>query len=184
MLYKSKPTKVVTGLVTFTNGRIWEPETINGNHIYTASILLPKNDIRTNEGVNMAIDNAIQIGQSIHRGHFGNFVRKNLPIHDGDTETVDSQLNGYWIINAGSFTAPQIVDNRVLTITDPTLVKPGCKIRVSLTFFTYLKNDFVPSGVGCMLGNIQKAFTRNDYKILPDIDYENYLEEFSRITWK
>lgn len=186
MIKKRISTKFVTGIVTYVNGRIWEPQHFEGYEepLYTATILIPKDLVKTNEGMNTALESAILNGQSLHRGKFADIVKKNLPIHDGDDENMDEIFRGCWLVNASSVTAPKIFDRAVLPITDCNLLKQGCKVRVSLTFFTHLKNGKHNTGVGCMLGNIQKAFTGNDYEILPDVDYDIFEEEFTRIFLK
>lgn len=183
MIQRRPSTKFITGIVTFANARIWEPHVFDGCEfpVYTASILIPKSQIQTNEGMNIALNTALTNGQSLHRGKFGKAAKANLPLHDGDAEGMDEQFRGCWVINAASFTPPKIWDNTIMPITDSSLVQPGCKVRVSLTFFAYKGNGTHRTGIGCMLGNIQKAFTRNNYEVLPDIDFDKFAEEFTRI---
>lgn len=183
MIQRRPSTKFITGIVTYVNGRIWEPQEFDGYKVslYTATILIPKDQAKTNEGMRVALDTALINGQSLHRGKFGKTARANIPIHDGDEETMDERFHGYWVVNAASLSPPIVWDNMIMPITDSTLVQPGCKIRASLTFFAYKGYGVHRSGIGCMLGNIQKAFTRNDYEVLPDIDYDQFAEEFTRI---
>lgn len=186
MLYRSPATKVITDIVTFTNARIWEPQIIVDGlpPLYTISVIMPKSMVKTKDGMDTAIDTAIREGASMHRGKFANAAKRNLPIFDGDSEEMSEIFRGCWVINAASLTPPTIVDNRVYPITDPSLFQPGCKARVVLTFFTYTKGKGRNTGVGCMLGNIQKAFTRNDYERLPDTDFDLCTEHFTRIYLK
>jgi len=179
-------TKFITGIVTFVNGRIWEPQLLEGYDIplYTMTILIPKAQVKTNKAMQKALETAIINGQSLHRGKFAKSARLNTPIHDGDAEGAHDCFRGCWIVNAANTIAPAIWDNSLMPITDRDLVQPGCKVRVSLTLFAYIKDDKHKTGVGCVLGNIQKVFTRNDYKILPDIDYEQFVEEFTRVFSK
>lgn len=186
MIQNKPSTKFITGIVTFVNGRIWEPQLFDGydTPLYTATILIPKDQAKTNEGMQIALDTAVINGQSLHRGRFAKAARANTPIHDGDAEGMHECFRGCWLVNAASITSPAVWDNSVMPITDREIVQPGCKVRVSLTLFAYTKDERHDTGVGCMLGNIQKAFTRNDYEVLPDIDYSQFEEEFTRIFLK
>lgn len=186
MIYRSPSTKIITDVVTFANARIWEPQIILEDKppIYTASVIIPKSMVKTNEGLNTAIETAIRMGVSLHRGKFGKSAKNNLPIFDGDSEELDEIFSGSWVVNAATLTAPIVYDNVVTPITDCSLLQPGCKVRVVLNFFSYTKRPGHGTGVGCMLGNIQKAFTRNDYQVLTDKNFDLFTENFTRIFLK
>lgn len=183
MIKRRPSTKFVTGIITFVNGRIWEPHSFDGydTPLYTATLLIPKDQSKTNEGMKVALDTAIKNGQSKHRGKFGKVAKINLPIHDGDAEEMDERFRGCWVVNAASTIPPIIWDNNLYPITDRADVQPGCKIRVSLIMFAYTGKTGHKTGVGCKLCNIQKAFTRNDYEVLSDVNFEQFAEEFTRV---
>lgn len=184
MTYSRQTTKTVTNIVTFTNGFIWEPnlKLANTTPVYSASILIPKTDIKTNEGIDFAIKTATRVGKWKYGARF--YVpKKMIPIHDGDDENLSEMFQGCWILNASSLTPPKIFDNHVLPIKDASLIKPGCKIRVSLDFFPYYDKRNTILGMGCKLGNIQKAFTGNDYAILPNVNFDDFSSEFLRIFY-
>ena len=186
MNYRNPATKVITDLVTFTNARIWEPQIILEDKppLYTASVIIPKSLIRTNDALNLAVEVAIRNGATLYGAWQAKAAKKNLPIIDGDNEDVEEIFRGNWVVNAASLTAPKIYDNSVYPITDSSLFQPGCKARVVLEFFSYPKGESFSAGVGCMLGNIQKAFTRNDYERLSDTDFDLCTEHFTRIYLK
>lgn len=176
--------KVITGIVTIVNAHIWEPTTINSSPpLYTVTILVPKNEQKTISGIRTAVENAVQEGNRKFKGtYFGKTARKNTPILDGDAEGMDKILNGYWIVNASTLTAPSVVDHRVYPITNHGLVCSGSKVRVSITFYPYANGKI--KGIGCMLGNIQKALLVDKVEPLPLTQFDAFSEEFLHILLK
>lgn len=176
--------KVVTGIVTIANAHIWEPTTIDGSPpMYTATIIIPKDEQKTITGIRTAVENAVREGNLKYKGtYFGKTARKNTPVHDGDSEEMDELFKGSWVINASTFDAPSVVDHRVYPITDHALVCSGSKVRVSLTFYPYVGGK--TKGVGCMLGNIQKALLVGKVQPLPPTQFDTFSEEFLHILMK
>ena len=150
-------TKVITGINTrlsYFHG--WEPISINGGtEKYSVSVLVPKNDKKTLDAIDRAIDTAIEEGIAKFGGKKPNKSAIKLPLRDGDTERDDEAYKGHWFINANSKSAPQIVDRAVRSILDRGEVYSGCYARVSLNFFAFNSNG--NKGVACGLGNIQKV---------------------------
>ncbi|MBR6158465.1 MAG: DUF2815 family protein [Lachnospiraceae bacterium] len=150
-------TKVITGINTrlsYFHG--WEPVSINGGtEKYSVSVLVPKNDKKTLDAIDRAIDTAIEEGIAKFGGKKPNKSAIKLPLRDGDTERDDEAYKGHWFINANSKSAPQIVDRAVRSILDRGEVYSGCYARVSLNFFAFNSNG--NKGVACGLGNIQKV---------------------------
>jgi len=61
MANQKKNTKVVTGVVRLSYEHVWEAVSINGsNPKYSASIIIPKDDTKTIDAINSAIDSAIK----------------------------------------------------------------------------------------------------------------------------
>ena len=173
--------KAIVGVVTITNANIWEPISINGSKLmYTATILISKHDTKSLEGVNMAIEKAIQEGLAIHRGSFRRMSQTNLPLHDF-TEDETSPFYGYYVINASSTEPPIILDHKVFPITDKNEVGEGSRVRVSLSFYPAVNGK--KYCVGCRLGNIQKSLTKGTKK-LPSLDFDWCHEEFLRILYE
>lgn len=153
----NKKTKVITGLKTrlsYFNG--WSPISINGGkERYSVSVLIPKDDRKTIDAIEKAIDAALEEGASKFGGKIPNKQLLKLPLRDGDIEREDEAYKGHYFINANSVTPPQIVDKNVNPILDQSEVYSGCYARVSLNFYAFNANG--NKGVACGLGNIQKV---------------------------
>lgn len=149
-------TKVITGVNTrlsYFHG--WEPVSINGGaEKYSVSVLIPKEDNKTIDAINKAIDAAITEGIAKFGGKKPNKAAIKLPLRDGDVEREDDAYKGHFFLNANSTTAPQIVDKSVNPILDRNEVYSGCYARVSLNFYAFNSNG--NKGIACGLGNIQK----------------------------
>lgn len=186
MMSTKRTTKFITDIVILANSRIWEPQFFAGYDmpIYTASILIPKKQVKTITAMDHARNSALIDGQLINSKGFLKKAKMNIPIHDGDGPGMDDHFRDCWVINAASLSAPMIWDYRITPISDPKFVRSGCKVRVSLTFYPFADNKRNIAGLGCLLGNIQKACFRDDYDILPDIDYDAFEDEFTRIFLK
>jgi len=149
-------TKVVTGRVRLSYANVWEPVSINGGTPkYSVSLIIPKNDIKTIEAINAAVDAAIKEGAAKFGGKVPNKAALKLPLRDGDVERDDEAYKGCYFVNANSTTPPQIVDRTVQTILDRNEVYSGCYARVSINFYAFNSNG--NRGIACGLGNIQKV---------------------------
>lgn len=151
-----KNTKVVTGVVRLSYEHVWEPVSINGsNPKYSASFIIPKEDTKTIEAINTAIECAIKEGVSKFGGKVPPRGALKLPLRDGDAERDDEAYSGSYFVNANSTSPPQIVDRSVQPILDRSEVYSGCYVRASLNFYAFNSNG--NRGVACGLGNIQKV---------------------------
>ncbi len=149
-------TKVVTGIVRLSYANVWEPVSINGSKPkYSVSLIIPKDDTKTVNEINAAIDAAIKEGASKFGGKIPSKAALKLPLRDGDEERDDEAYRGCYFINANSPTAPQIVDRSVNPILDRSEVYSGCYARVSINFYAFNSNG--NRGIACGLGNIQKV---------------------------
>ena len=156
MANKTNTTKVVTGVVRLSYANVWEPASINGGTPkYSVSLIIPKNDRKTVDAINAAIDNAIRDGAANFGGKIPNRAALKLPLRDGDIERDDEAYKDSFFINANSTTAPQIVDRSVQPILDRSEVYSGCYARVSINFYAFNSNG--NRGIACGLGNIQKV---------------------------
>ena len=62
MTDKKRSTKVVTGVVRLSYANVWEPTSINGGTPkYSVSLIIPKNDSKTLDAINAAIE-GLKIG--------------------------------------------------------------------------------------------------------------------------
>lgn len=153
---KSNSTKVITGIVRLSYEHVWEPSSIDGNSEpkYSASFIIDKDDTKTLDAINTAIENAIKEGIGKFGGKIPNRAALKLPLRDGDAKE-DEAYQGHFFVNANSKVAPQIVDKAVNPILDRDEVYSGCYVRASLNFYPYNFNG--TKGVACGLGNIQKV---------------------------
>ena len=177
MADRYNPVKAVTGVVRLLNANIWEPVKVPGRgSIYTATILIPKDDSKTVLGVNTAVHGAIAEYRRARKGHVGRNPRYTHPLHDGNGGSLTAVFHDCYYINAASLTAPQILDHQLNPVTDTGTVGSGCLARVSLTFFYIFRPKVFR--VGCVLGNIQKVRISDSYEALPDVNFENCLDEY------
>lgn len=166
------PTKLVIPCrISFAN--IWEPKAINGGEEkYSVSCIIPKSDTKTIEKIQKAIEAAKEDGKT---RRWGGKIPPNLklPLRDGDIDRPDddSYVDAMFI-NATSKDAPQIVDRKKQTITDPMMVYSGCFCNVSVNFYAFNANG--NRGVAAGLGNVQfvKDGDRLSGKASADADFD------------
>ena len=153
------PTKVVTGVCTFSYLNCWEPKAIEGGKLkYSVSLIIPKSDTRTVEKIRAAIEAAYQEGQSKLKGS-GKSVPAlsalHTPLRDGDVDRPDDEAyKGSWFINANSDSAPGIVDADRNPIMTRSEMYSGVKGRASINLYAYNVNG--NRGIACGLNNLQK----------------------------
>ena len=148
-------TKVITGLVRFSYAHVFEPASINGgDEKYSVSILIDKNDKKT---IN-AVENAIEAAKQNGIAKFGGKIPANLklPMRDGDEEREDDEnYAGCYFINANCKTKPGIVDEKCNPIMDSTEFYSGCYGHASITFYAFNSNG--NKGIACGLNNLMKV---------------------------
>jgi len=153
------PTKVVTGVCTFSYLNCWEPKAIEGGKPkYSVSLIIPKSDTRTVEKIRAAIQAAYEEGQSKLKGN-GKSVPAlsaiRTPLRDGDKDRPDDEAyKGSWFINANSDNAPDVVDSERQPILTRSEMYSGVKGRASINLYAYNVNG--NRGIGCGLNHLQK----------------------------
>ena len=154
---KVNPTKVVTGIVRLSYANVWEAKSINGGaEKFSVSLIIPKNDTKTIDAINAAVDAAIEEGKGKFGGKIPNKAALKLPLRDGDIDRPDDEAYAdCYFVNANSNTAPQIVDRQTNPVLDRSEVYSGVYARVSVNFYAFNSNG--NRGVACGLGNIQKV---------------------------
>lgn len=153
------PTKVVTGICTFSYLNCWDAKAINGGAPkFSVSLIIPKSDIKTVQKINAAIEAAYQEGQSKLKGNSKSVPALSIlktPLRDGDLERPDDEAyKGCYFINANSATAPGIVDADRQPILDRSEMYSGVKGRASINLYAYNVNG--NRGIACGLNNLQK----------------------------
>ena len=171
------PTKMVIPCrISFAN--IWEPRSINGSEEkYSVSCVIPKSDRATIGRIEKAVEAAKADGKT---RRWGGKIPPNLklPLRDGDLERPDDEnYRDCMFVNASSKEAPQIVDRRKQSITDPMMVYSGCYCNISVNFYAFNTNG--NRGVACSLGNIQfvKDGDRLGGKASADADFDELDDE-------
>ncbi len=152
---KEMPTKVVTGMVRFSYANVWEPQSVNDSDSkkYSVSLIIPKDDKKTIDAINKAIEIAKQEGKA----KFGGRIPANLklPLRDGDIDREDDEVyQDSYFLNANSYQQPGIVDAKVKPILDQSEFYSGCYGRASIVFYAFNSNG--NKGVACGLQNLQK----------------------------
>lgn len=172
------PKKVLIGnpayLARFSYAKVFIPESIEdgGPKIYSTAVLIDKNDTKTVELINAAVEAAKEAGKS---KKWGGKIPANLklPLRDGDKERPDDPVYaGMWFINANMPGEKEMPDGSKKIVPGPDVVGlfkdengkyigldensfySGCYGRVTVNFFPFSAAG--NKGVGAGLGNIQK----------------------------
>ena len=153
------PTKVVTGVCTFSYLNCWDAKAINGGAPkFSVSLIIPKSDTKTVEKIKAAIQEAYEEGQSKLKGNSKSVPALSIlktPLRDGDLERPDdAAYKGCYFINANSATAPGVVDADRQPIMDRSEMYSGVKGRASINLYAYNVNG--NRGIACGLNNLQK----------------------------
>lgn len=182
----NNPTKVVTGICTFSYLNCWDPKAINGSTPkFSVSLIIPKSDVKTIEKIKAAIQAAYEEGQSKLKGNGKSVPALSViktPLRDGDLERPDDEAykNSYFI-NANSTSAPGIVDADRNPIMERSEMYSGVKGRASINLYAYNVNG--NRGIACGLNNLQKISdgtplggrSRAEDDFATD-DYEDFLD--------
>lgn len=150
-------TKVVTGKVRFCYVNVFEPTAMNEGDTpkYNICILIPKNDAKTLDKINKAIEAAKQAGKAKLADKNGKIPSNlKLPLHDGDDERSDDPaFEGMYFINANSQRKPSIVDKDLNPIMGKEEFYSGCYGRASINFYAF---NVSSKGIAAGLNNLQK----------------------------
>lgn len=182
----TNPTKVVTGICTFSYLNCWDPKSINGGTPkFSVSLIIPKSDTKTIEKIKAAIQAAYEEGQAKLKGNGKSVPALSVlktPLRDGDAEHPDDEVyrNSYFI-NANSATAPGIVDADRNQIIDRSEMYSGVKGRASINLYAFNSNG--NKGIACGLNNLQKiadgtplggkSRAEDDFATVDDEDFLN-----------
>ena len=182
----TNPTKVVTGICTFSYLNCWDPKSINGGTPkFSVSLIIPKSDTKTIEKIKAAIQAAYEEGQAKLKGNGKSVPALSVlktPLRDGDAERPDDAVyrNSYFI-NANSATAPGIVDADRNQIIDRSEMYSGVKGRASINLYAFNSNG--NKGIACGLNNLQKiadgtplggkSLAEDDFATADDEDFLN-----------
>lgn len=150
-------TKVVTGLVRFSYVHAFEPHAMSEEDKpkYSVCVLIPKTDKETLNKIKKAIEAAKENSKSILADKNGKFpTNLKMPLRDGDEERPDDEsFAGCYFLNANTTRRPQVVDENLNPIIEPSEFYSGCYGRVSLNFYGFAVRS---KGIAAGLQNIQK----------------------------
>ena len=150
-------TKVVTDKVRFCYVNVFEPTAMNEGDTpkYNICILIPKDDAKTLDKINKAIEAAKQAGKAKLADKNGKIPSNlKLPLRDGDDERSDDPaFEGMYFINANSQRKPSIVDKELNPIMEKEEFYSGCYGRASINFYAF---NVSSKGIAAGLNNLQK----------------------------
>ena len=153
---------ITTGKVRASYVSIFQPKAPQGGGEpkYSVTLLIPKNDAATINGIYAEIEKAKQEGaQKVFGGNIPPVCR--IPIHDGDGvkpttgEPFGEECRGHLVMTASAKVQPFIVGLDRQDIINPAEVYSGCYIRANINFFAYSSNG--NKGIGCGLNAVQKV---------------------------
>ncbi len=156
----------ITGEVRFSYLHVWTPgETPSGDMKYSASLLIPKEDVKTLTAIDNAIQAAIKKGLELGKFQKVHVKGLRLPLRDGDAEIEqgkkDKNYAGFFFLNASSKNQPGLVDEGRKPFMDEKDMYSGAWGHADIQFFPY--NTAGNRGIGVGLGNLMK--TRNDERL-------------------
>lgn len=149
--------KVITGKVRFSYAYLFKPQAGigGGDEKYSVSAIIPKDDKKTIEAIERAIEKATKEGVSRYGSKFGKAVNFRNPLRDGDIDKADDPAyKDSYFLNVKSKTKPGVVDKDLNEILDPSEVYSGCYGRLSITAFPYSVNG--STGASFSLNNAMK----------------------------
>lgn len=150
-------TKVVTGKVRFCYCNVFEPVAMNEGDTpkYSVCILIPKDDAKTVDAINKAVEAAKIAGKAKIADKNGKIPSTiKTPLRDGDEERSDDPaFEGMYFINANSNRKPVIVDRSLNPIMEKEEFYSGCYGRASLNFYAF---NVQSKGIAAGLQNLQK----------------------------
>lgn len=150
-------TKVVTGKVRFCYVNVFEPTAMSEGDTpkYNICVLIPKDDTKTVNTINHAIEAAKVAGKAKIADKNGKIPAAiKIPLRDGDEERGDDPaFKGMYFINANSQRKPAVVDKDLNPIMEREEFYSGCYGRVSLNFYAF---NVQSKGIAAGLQNIQK----------------------------
>ena len=152
---------MITTLVRFSYLNAFEAKaTPSGDLKFSASLLIPKEDVEGIKAIHSAINAAVQKGIDNNKFTQAQVKGLRLPIRDGDAEFETGnrgpEYKGCFFINATSKNKPGVVkaqkDSAPVPIFDPDDFYSGCHGRADVNFFPY--NQAGNRGVGVGLNNL------------------------------
>lgn len=141
---------------------LWKPQAYkNSAPMYSASLMIPKDDAEMVKMTLDAIDNAKQKAVStgiVTADKMGSLIS---PVRDGDKEFASGdrpkEFQGHWFVNARSAVQPSLIDKYGEKIKDPEVLYPGAEYHVSVAFYVPKEYNI---RVACALNHVLKYADR------------------------
>lgn len=151
---------ITTGKVRASYVSIFQPKVPQngGDPKYSVTLLIPKTDTTTINGIYAEMEKAKQEGaQKVFGGNVPPMCK--TPLYDGDGvrpsgEPFGEECRGHLVMTASAKLQPSIVGLNMENIINPAEVYSGCYIRANINFFAYNTNG--NKGIGCGLNAVQK----------------------------
>lgn len=151
---------ITTGKVRASFVNLFQPRASQsgGEPKYSMTLLIPKSDTVTINGIYAEIEKAKQEGaQKVFGGMIPPTCR--TPLYDGDGvrpsgEPFGEECRGHLVMTASAKMQPSIVGLDMQSIINPADVYSGCYVRANINFFAYNTNG--NKGIGCGLNAVQK----------------------------
>lgn len=150
---------ITTDIGRISYPHLFQPETAPGQAEpkYSVTLLIPKTDTASKAALDAAIQAAIAEGV---KGYSGPIHLSKPVIGDGDGLRPSGlpygpECKGMWVVKAKSRNKPQIVDEKIQPIIDPTQLYAGCYGRVAGYMRAYAMAG--TTGVSFILIAVQKT---------------------------
>lgn len=144
-------TQLVTGKINLIDIHIFEINQKKGK--YSIGIVIPKSDIKSIKLIIKEIISAINEGRrTVFKGKIPDELF--LPIVESDIYPNCDKYNNCYLIEACSFSPPDVVDKDFNQIVDPSELNENCFGCVSLSFYPFVENGFFR--IGAALRSVRK----------------------------
>lgn len=159
----NSPTNVTTGEVRISYEHLIKPYAAvpGAEEKYSVTVLVPKTDTATKSRIDAAVQAAIQRGVT-DKWNGAKPPIVPVPVYDGDGvrpngEAFGEECKGHWVFTASAKAdqKPEIVDNTMNPIINPSEIYSGMYAYVNVNFYPYTFAG--KKGVGCGLGPVMKT---------------------------
>ena len=139
---------------------LFEPKGFDGQKpVYSASLIIPKDDEKTVSAIKAAIKAAYDNGAGKLRGN-GRTVPAlediNLPLNDGDKKrSGDPAYASAYYINAKNTEQPRLFGTDGEEVMSRSELYSGCYARCKISFYAYNRNG--NKGIACSLLGLRKT---------------------------
>ena len=135
-------TQVTTGAARLSYANIWEPRpNLSGIEKYSSAVLIPKSDKATIKAIEVAIEEAFQIGLKTKFDNKKAGVKLDA-LKDGDEVNEDGEgkgpeFKGMMYLNASANKQPIVLDRDRNQLLDKTKCYSGVWANVALNFYPF-----------------------------------------------